>query len=47
MTDLTTTSARKEEFTMATQTIKIRKKKKKEGYTTCPTCKGTGQVKKK
>lgn len=32
---------------MATQTIKIRKKKKKEGYTTCPTCKGTGQVKKK
>lgn len=47
MTDSTITSARREAFTMATQTIKIRKKKKKEGYTTCPTCKGTGQIKKK
>lgn len=47
MTDLTTISVRRETSSMATQTIKIRKKKKKEGYTTCPTCKGTGQVKKK
>ena len=47
MTDLTTISVRRETSSMTTQTIKIRKKKKKEGYTTCPTCKGTGQVKKK
>ena len=35
-----------ETFTMASQTIKIRKKKNKDGYKTCPTCGGKGQVKK-